>query len=119
MLSRRNAFGVLLAGVAPQNQVRRIEERFIAPCCWSETVAVHRSETAAQMRAEIERLVEEGRTEDEIVARYVSEYGERILLVPRGGKSAWLTVLPFVALAAGAAFLVRYLARFRSSSSAG
>jgi len=80
----------LLRG-APAELTRKLQARFIAPCCWSETVAVHRSESAAGMRDEIARFVDDGKSEDEIVAFYVAKYGERILLEPRGQK---LTQLP-------------------------
>ena len=50
----------LLAAVlcsAQDRRVRSLEERFIAPCCWSEPVSVHRSPLAGEMRSEIARMV--------------------------------------------------------------
>ncbi|HVP11578.1 MAG TPA: hypothetical protein VMV94_10370, partial [Phycisphaerae bacterium] len=41
---------------ADKDQVRRIQERLMAPCCWQQTVAVHDSDIAKQMRTEIERM---------------------------------------------------------------
>jgi cytochrome c-type biogenesis protein CcmH len=89
----------LLAGItasstiaAPTDSLRAITERFIAPCCWRENLAVHQSPDAEKMRAEIVQLVADGRTEDEIVEQYVSQYGERILRVPRGARFAVLTL---------------------------
>lgn len=92
-------------------RVKRIQERFIAPCCWSENVAVHRSETAAEMRTEIAAMVHAGKSEDAIVAYYVGQHGERILMEPVGQKSIWLRVMPFAALALAAVLLVMYLRR--------
>lgn len=85
----------------------------MAPCCWNETVAVHRSEIAATMRVEIERMLKEGKTEQQIEARYVAEYGERILVEPRGLTRWWLLIIPVVGIAAGLLALSRYLAKRR------
>jgi cytochrome c-type biogenesis protein CcmH len=98
--------------VSPE-QTKKLQERFIAPCCWSESLAVHRSETAEQMRAEIATLARAGKQEDEIVAFFVARYGERILMEPQGGKSALLTAIPAVAGGMGLLGLVLYLVRFR------
>lgn len=98
---------------APAEPTRKLLSRFIAPCCWSESVAVHRSESAAAMRDEIARFVDDGKSEDEIVAFYVAKYGERILLEPRGQKRTWLTVVPIAALATGGLLLAKYLRRDR------
>jgi cytochrome c-type biogenesis protein CcmH len=97
----------------PDDLAKKLQARFIAPCCWSESVAVHRSESAAQMRAEIVSLVASGKSEEDIIAFYVAKHGERILLEPRGQKLTWLTAIPFVAIGAGGVFLAKYLKRQR------
>jgi cytochrome c-type biogenesis protein CcmH len=112
---------LVLAGAAlaaaPDAQ-RRIEERFIAPCCWSENVAVHRSEVAAEMRTEIAKMLAEGKTEDQIVARFVAQYGERVLIVPRGPSTVWLAIIPWVALALGLLILAWFIRRRRAAEPA-
>jgi cytochrome c-type biogenesis protein CcmH len=92
---------------------RRIEERFVAPCCWRENLAVHSSPEAEQMRAEIRELVKSGKTENEIVDLYVARYGERILREPRGRLFFWLTIVPVLALIAGALLVTSYIVRAR------
>jgi len=111
---------ILTASVWGQakDHVRKMQERFIAPCCWSEPVAVHRSEIAATMRTEIERMVKEGKTEQQIEARFVAEYGERILMEPRGQTQWWLMVIPVVGIALGLWWLWRYVERRRQSEPA-
>jgi cytochrome c-type biogenesis protein CcmH len=94
-------------------QVRRIEERFLAPCCWRENLAVHRSPDAEAMRTGIREFVKAGKTEAEIVDFYVARYGERILREPRGSLSLWLAVVPLVVLTAGALLVMTYIARAR------
>lgn len=101
---------LLLAAPA---EPRRIQERFMAPCCWHENVAIHQSPTAEAMRAEIARFVAEGRAEPEIIEIYVSRYGERILREPRGSRSFWLRTAPIGAAALGLAGLAWGLARMR------
>ena len=72
----------------------RLTHELIAPCCWRETIAVHRSEAALQMLAEVQQLVAEGQSEEQIKAMYVNRYGIRILADPPGMEGWWLYVLP-------------------------
>jgi cytochrome c-type biogenesis protein CcmH len=95
--------------------VRRIQARFVSPCCWHENLAVHDSPVAREMRAEVASLVVSGKTETEIVDYYVARYGEQILRVPRGAPFHFLMVTPFLALALGGALVIRYLTRARRS----
>lgn len=95
--------------------IRKVESRFVAPCCWQESVEVHQSQIAAQMRDEISGMMRQGKSEDEIVAFYVARYGERILWAPRGRRYFWLIVMPVVVLAIGSLLLAYYLARLRRS----
>jgi len=92
-----------------QDRARRIEEKLIAPCCWSESVAVHRSETAAQMRTAIASQLAAGRSEKEILDAFIAQHGEKILLEPRGSKWHWLVWTPLSALLLGGLWLGRFL----------
>jgi cytochrome c-type biogenesis protein CcmH/NrfF len=100
----------LLANPDPQT-VRRVQERFVAPCCWQENLAIHQSPAAEEMRAEVARLAESGKTEQEIVDYYVARYGERILREPLGSRWIWLTFTPIAAAALAALLLGRYIKR--------
>jgi cytochrome c-type biogenesis protein CcmH len=105
---------VIVASAAEaQDPSRSIEERFLAPCCWRENLAIHRSPEAEAMRSEIRQLVQAGRTEAEIVNFYVARYGERILREPRGTLSIWLTVVPLVVLMVGTLLVMSYIVRAR------
>jgi len=115
--TRRAAFALCCAvPLAAKTNPREIQEKFIAPCCWRENLAVHRSPEADLMRAEIDRFLAEGKTDEEIVDHYLARYGERILRVPRGQRSWWLFSLPVAALAAGGVFLARYLKKEAQST---
>jgi cytochrome c-type biogenesis protein CcmH len=65
------------------------------------------------MRAEVDRLLAEGHTPDEVVAMFVSKYGPDIRSAPPGegwfNVSAWVT--PFLALGAGLVVVTLYVRR--------
>ncbi|MBI4890780.1 MAG: cytochrome c-type biogenesis protein CcmH [Acidobacteria bacterium] len=84
-----------------QERVRALEEKLMAPCCWSESVAVHRSAVAAEMRADIASMVVAGKSDREILDHYRSIYGTRILLEPVGAKRIWVYTIPVAASLAG------------------
>ena len=73
----------------------RLTHELIAPCCWREPIAIHRSQEALQMLDEVEKLVAEGRSEQEIKSIYIARYGPRILADPPGVSRYWLYLLPF------------------------
>lgn len=63
---------------------RELEGKLIAPCCWTQTLDIHDSPIADQLRAEISQRLHRGERaatiEDDLAARY----GEKIRAVPRG-----------------------------------
>ena len=89
----------------------RLTHELIAPCCWRQPIAIHRSQEALQMLDEVEKLVVEGRSEEEIRNIYVARYGPRILADPPGVSKYWLYLLPFSLLAW---FMVAAVFRLRS-----
>lgn len=119
-------FAALLVAVAAWGQatgrIRALQEKLIAPCCWSESVAAHRSEVAAEMRSEIARMVQEGRTDREILDFYKAKYGTRILMEPEGQLRAWAYTIPILASILGLAlvvWLIRRMIRPQPESSPG
>jgi cytochrome c-type biogenesis protein CcmH len=108
-------FAALLVAVAAWGQasgrIRALQEKLIAPCCWSESVAAHRSEVAAEMRAEIARMVHDGRTDREILDFYKAKYGTRILMEPEGQLRVWAYTIPIVASILGLALVVWIIRR--------
>ena len=91
---RRLVILSVLAGAAacsphdelPEQRARSIEARLFAPCCWVQTLDVHESPVAIELRAEIARRVDSGESplaiEDDMAARF----GERIRAIPRGAE---------------------------------
>lgn len=74
---------------------------FIAPCCWRENLLVHHSPKADEMRAEIGKLIADGRTDDEIKKAVVDQYSLRILSMPEGARGQWLSWMPIAASSVG------------------
>lgn len=95
----------------PKDRIRALQEKLVAPCCWSESVASHRSEIAAEMRAEISRMVAEGKSDREILDYYKAKYGARILMEPEGELRLWAYTIPVVATIAGLAFVIWIIRR--------
>lgn len=116
----------LLAGVFAAAQVeaqakdvellaRQVERELIAPCCWSQTVAEHRSEASEQMRREIRDMIQKGLSHRQIIDFYVSKFGERILAAPRPrGFNLAAYILPGLGIVAGAGIVALLLRRWRA-----
>jgi cytochrome c-type biogenesis protein CcmH len=62
----------------------RLEERLIAPCCWTQTLDTHQSELSSSLRAEIRERLRHGEEAMSIEDDMAARYGERIRAVPRG-----------------------------------
>lgn len=90
-----------------------LQKRLLAPCCWNEPVSTHRSEVALEMRAEINRLVAQGKSDREILDLYKSRYGLRILIEPEGQRSFWVHFAPPAVLLAGGVWVVFLIRRWR------
>jgi cytochrome c-type biogenesis protein CcmH/NrfF len=81
-------------------------------------LAIAESPQADAERREITRLIDEGKTKDQVKAALVAQYGDRVLATPKDegfGLAADLVPIALVllALAAGAFFLPRWKARER------
>lgn len=87
-----------------------LEGRIMAPCCWTQTIDIHGSEIAIDLRLEIRRRLKAGETPEAIEASLVQRYGERILAVPPGSplKSvATLLALGFAGAGGGALVMLK------------
>ena len=77
---------------------RAIEGRLLAPCCWKQTLDVHESPLADQLRSEIRARLRRGEAGASIEADMVVRYGERVRAVP-AGRDTRSTVPVFVGVA--------------------
>ena len=78
---------------------RDLLQRLFSPCCYRETLDVHPSPIADELRIEIHQRLGRGEAPDSIVADMVSRYGEAVLTKPPRAVTA-------IALIAGAALFV-------------
>ncbi len=93
-----------------------LEGRIMAPCCWMQTIDIHGSEIANELRVEIRKRLRAGESADAIQASLVQRYGERILAVPPGSPlKSVATLLALGLMGAGAGALVM-LKRWRGRS---
>lgn len=80
----------------------KLHEQLMAPCCWSQTLNNHHSEIAGTMRRDIKHMLEEGKTDREILDHFIAQYGKRILSQPPAeGFNLTAYVLPVIFLMLG------------------
>jgi cytochrome c-type biogenesis protein CcmH len=87
-----------------------LEGRIMAPCCWQQTIDIHGSEIANDLRREIRKRLRAGESADAIQASLVARYGEKILAVPPGSPLktlATLLALGMVGAGAGALLMLK------------
>ncbi len=107
------------AQIELESTVFDVGRQLRCPTCVSESVAGSNSAIATEMRSEIRELLQEGRTEREILALYRERYGDWILLEPpREGIHLWVWALPAIALAAGVGGLALLMVRWTRASRA-
>jgi cytochrome c-type biogenesis protein CcmH/NrfF len=94
----------------PQARTARLEHAVLAPCCYTESVAVHQSEIAVKMRLEIAKWVAAGKSDQEILDTYVGLYGSEVLVDPRVMPRGWTPFFPWIVLILGV-FVVAWLLR--------
>lgn len=83
-------------------RVRAVGSTIACPQCAGQSVVDSKATSAINIRAEIARLVDDGRTDDEIRAAIAASFGDEAILLPdRTGIEALVWVLP-VLVAIGA-----------------
>jgi cytochrome c-type biogenesis protein CcmH/NrfF len=108
---------LVLAETAEKQQARveRLEHAVLAPCCYTEPVAIHQSEIAVKMRLEIAKWVAAGRSDREIIDTYVGLYGSKVLVDPRTLPRGWMPFFPWLVLILGMFLVVWLLKRWRAA----
>lgn len=84
-------------------KINKLENKLMAPCCYTQTIHDHNSQEAEQMREEVTSMVVAGKSEEEIIRYYKAKYGETILVVPDGmaGKLTYLIPVGVFVLSSG------------------
>ncbi|MGH7411624.1 MAG: cytochrome c-type biogenesis protein [Candidatus Methylomirabilis sp.] len=87
---------------SPEDQAQLLATELRCPVCQNLSVADSPSEMANQMREVIREKLNSGESADQILAYFVSRYGEWILLSPKREGFNWVAwLLPFVAILGG------------------
>jgi len=115
------ALAVLAPAASGAEQVTliEIEEEVMCPVCGT-LLQLAEAPQAQRQKAFISRLIEEGKSEDQIKDALVAEYGEEVLALPEGeGFSLSAYVVPIVAFLAAAVALALGVLRWRRAGGGG
>jgi cytochrome c-type biogenesis protein CcmH len=96
--------------------VGRIEESLVCMCetCPSLVLKTCMCGYAENMKKEVQALVDEGKTEDEVIQVFVDRYGERVLALPvQEGFNLTAYVAPFLAILFGGGIIVTLIRRWK------
>lgn len=92
---------------------RRVGKQLQCPVCSGASVADSPSDLAGQMRGVIRRKLEEGESEDQVIAYFVERYGDGILIEPpRRGVTLAVWIAPVAILVVGGIVLLSLLRRW-------
>ena len=94
----------------------RLEGRLLAPCCWDtsrQTLDIHGSPIANELRMEIRRRLKAGETPDAIEADLVRRYTTKILAVPPDNPLPHMGTVLTVAFLGVGVLAARMLLRWR------
>lgn len=95
------------SGVDPE-RMYRLQQELRCLVCQNQSIADSHAPLAADLRNELERLMREGRSDDEIREWMVSRYGDFVLYRPPFKPTTWALWLgPFVLLALGGIVVLR------------
>ncbi len=91
-----------------EQEAGQIEKLLRCPVCTGQTVAESNAEKAREIKEEIRRMLAQGKSRQQILDYYATQYGDWILTRP---KSAIVWVMPAVIVVVGAAVLFTFLRR--------
>jgi cytochrome c-type biogenesis protein CcmH/NrfF len=118
------AVGAAPAVAAPhKTSLHAVESEVMCVSC-GVPLAIAESPQADAERREITRLIDEGKTKDQVKAALIAQYGRRVIASPEDkgfGLAAYLVPIALVLLAllAGAYFLPKWRASARERDAAG
>jgi cytochrome c-type biogenesis protein CcmH/NrfF len=107
------------AAAAPRASLTEIEKQVMCPVCGT-LLQLAESPQAQREKAFIQRLIAEGKSEDQIKDALVAEYGDEVLALPQGsGFSLSAYVVPIVAFLVAAVALALGVLRWRRAGGGG
>jgi cytochrome c-type biogenesis protein CcmH len=107
------------AGAAQQTSLAEIEEEVMCPVCGT-LLQLAEAPQAQRQKVFISRLIEEGRSEQQIKDALVAEYGAEVLALPEGeGFNLSAYLVPIVAFLLAAIALAIGVMRWRRAGGGG
>jgi cytochrome c-type biogenesis protein CcmH len=91
----------------PAERAEALARQLRCPDCQSLSVADSPTQSAVEIRRQIDELVADGASDEEVTAHFVARYGEWVRLAP-SAPALW--VIPFAVVAVAAAGLLGWLA---------
>jgi len=107
------SLAAVLTAAAPATTLNDVENQLMCDTC-NVALSIADSPRADQERAEIRRLIAQGKTKQQILDIFVAEYGPNVLADPKGGGSAtasWL--VPTIVLVGAVLTIAMLLPRWR------
>jgi len=99
------------------DRMRNLEKELRCLVCQNQSIADSHAPLAADLREELERLMREGKSDDEIRAWMVERYGDFVLYRPPFKPLTWALWLgPFLLLALGGLVIYRVTSVSRRSA---
>ncbi len=96
------------------DRMRNLEKELRCLVCQNQSIADSHAPLAADLREELERLMREGKSDDEIRAWMVERYGDFVLYRPPFKPLTWALWLgPFLLLALGGLVIYRVTSESR------
>ena len=90
------------------NDVNRVAKQLYCPVCPNTPLDVCETQACKDWRAQIKDQLAQGWSDEQVIAYFVAQYGERVLAEPRrSGFTSFVWLLPVLALALGAVVLVQ------------
>jgi cytochrome c-type biogenesis protein CcmH len=98
--------GTPLAGAQLDARTHEVGAKLRCPVCQGMSISDSPAEMAVNMKGQVRELLSRGYTEEQILKYFELSYGQFVLLEPKfEGVTAWVWLLPLVALLLGAAVL--------------
>ncbi len=92
------------------DEVNAIAKKLYCPVCPNTPLDVCETQACADWRAQIRDQLADGWSEEQVMAYFVEQYGERVLAEPeRSGFNSLIWILPVVAVALGLFVAVQVL----------
>jgi cytochrome c-type biogenesis protein CcmH/NrfF len=95
------------------DRINQIARQMNCPTCVGVNLADCRTQTCEQWREQINDLIQQGYSDQEVLDYFAGQYGTQVLLEPpKSGSTLALWVLPILAVLAGGGWLVYILRRW-------